>query len=405
MYPIVKVSAPDFSASTSYTPFPGSLQSAFLTALSDEFEEFDQKMGWSAAVYQKGMLWSDAIGLANESTPMTTSTPMAIMSTSKTFLSALILSQVEGGLYALDDLISVLLADHNGYQSVNKSLIPDASVEQHLRMASGVQELSTTSVEAYLQSLDSNWKPSGALTLVSGPPIPPGTHNYTATSSFLLGLVAEHKGGDDLHTLYRTEFFEPLSLKAGLLPHIQTPTNMSSTYADLTNYGGDPGWGNVQDVVLYRDIDYWEAEGRRNWACCGVVSTPESIARWGYELFSPNGSAVSANVRQQLIDSFRDLTDKAGGPWLYGMHVAMKEQRLSDGTVIQTYGHPGGGSGATSDLFYVPLLDLAIALQANTEDIFQRATCVSPGGLYSDEPWLSPSDCVAREIINAVNDQ
>jgi len=405
MYPIVKVSAPDFSASTSYTPFPGSLQSAFLTALSDEFEEFDQKMGWSAAVYQKGMLWSDAIGLANESTSMTTSTPMAIMSTSKTFLSALILSQVEDGLYALDDLISVLLADHNGYQSVNKSLIPDASVEQHLRMASGVQELSTTSVEAYLQSLDSNWKPSGALTLVSGPPIPPGTHNYTATSSFLLGLVAEHKGGDDLHTLYRTEFFEPLSLKAGLLPHIQTPTNMSSTYADLTNYGGDPGWGNVQDVVLYRDLDFWEAEGRRNWACCGVVSTPESIARWGYELFSPNGSAVSANVRQQLIDSFRDLTEKAGGPWLYGMHVAMKEQRLSDGTVVQTYGHPGGGSGATSDLFYVPLLDLAIALQANTEDIFQRATCVSPGGLYSDEPWLSPSDCVAREIINAVNDQ
>ena len=405
MYPIVKVSAPDFSASTSYTPFPGSLQSAFLTALSNEFEAFDQKMGWSAAVYQDGMLWSDAIGLANESTPMTTSTPMAIMSTSKTFLGALILSQVEGGLYALDDLISVLLADHNGYQSVNKSLIPDASVEQHLRMASGVQELTTTSVEAYLQSLDPNWKPSDALTLVSGPPIPPGTHNYTATSSFLLGLVAEHKGGADLHALYRTEFFEPLSLKAGLLPHIQTPTNMSSTYADLTNYGGDPGWGNVQDVVFYRDLDYWEAEGRRNWACCGVVSTPESIARWGYELFSPNGSAVSANVRQQLIDSFRDLTEKAGGPWLYGMHVAMKEQRLSDGTVIQTYGHPGGGSGATSDLFYVPLLDLAIALQANTEDVFQRSTCAGRGNLYSDEPWLSPSDCVAREIINAVNDQ
>ena len=252
---------------------------------------------------------------------------------------------------------------------------------------------------------DPNWKPSDALTLVSGPPIPPGTHNYTATSSFLLGLVAEHKGGDDLHTLYRTEFFEPLSLKAGLLPHIQTPTNMSSTYADLTNYGGDPGWGNVQDSVFYRDLDYWEAEGRRNWACCGVVSTPESIARWGYELFSPNGSAVSANVRQQLIDSFRDLTEKAGGPWLYGVHVAMKEQRLSDGTVIQTYGHPGGGSGATSDLFYVPLLDLAIALQANTEDVLQRSTCAGRGNLYSDEPWLSPSDCVAREIINAVNDQ
>ena len=240
---------------------------------------------------------------------------------------------------------------------------------------------------------------------MADPPIPPGTHHYTATSSFLLGLVAEHKGGDNLHALYEAEFFEPLSLKAGLLPHIQTPTNMSRTYSDLTNYGGVPGWGNVQDVAIYSGYDWWETEGRRNWACCGVVSTPESIARWGYELFSPNGSAVSANVRQQLIDSFRDLTEKAGGPWLYGMHVAMKEQRLSDGTVIQTYGHPGGGSGATSDLFYVPLLDLAIALQANTEDIFQAATCAGPSGLYSDEPWLSPSDCVAREIINAVNDQ
>jgi CubicO group peptidase (beta-lactamase class C family) len=401
----VKVPAPDFSASTAHTPFPGSLQSAFLTALSNEFEAFDKKMGWSAAVYQNGMLWSDAIGLANESTPMTTSTPMAIMSTSKTFLSALILSQVDDGLYALDDLISVLLADHSDYQSADKSLIPDATVEQLLRMASGVQEVSKNSIEAYLQSLDPNWKPSDLFTLVSGPPIPPGTHNYTTPSSFLVGLVAEHKGGDNLHALYQSKFFEPLSLNAGLLPHIQTPANMPSTYADLAAYGGDPGWGNVQDVVFYRDLDYWEAEGRRSWAAAGMISTPESIARWGYELFSPNGSAVSANVRQQLIGSFRDPTQKAGGPWLYGMHIAMKEQRLSDGTIIETYGHPGGGSGATSALFYVPLLDLAIALQANTEDIFQRATCAGRGGLYSDEPWLSPSDCVAREIINAVNDQ
>lgn len=131
-----------------------------------------------------------------------------------------------------------------------------------------------------------------------------------------------------------------------------------------------------------------------------MISTPQNIAIWGYELFSPNGEAVSATVRQQLVDSFRDSVEMAGGPWLYGYHTAKKQHLLSDGTVYDAYGHPGGGSGATSALFYVPLVDLAVALQANTEDIFAQGTCIT-----SAEPWLTPFDCVTRDVVNAVNNQ
>ena len=84
----------DFTTSTSYAPFPEVLQSAFSAALNSEFRSALPRMGISAAVYQNGKLWSEAAGMANDSTPMTTATPIGVKSSSKIFLSALILSQI-----------------------------------------------------------------------------------------------------------------------------------------------------------------------------------------------------------------------------------------------------------------------------------------------------------------------
>ena len=65
---------------------------------------------------------------------MTANTPLRLMSVSKTYLGALILTQITNGLYSLDDKVSVLLSNHDAYQSLDKNIIPDVTIRQLLTM-------------------------------------------------------------------------------------------------------------------------------------------------------------------------------------------------------------------------------------------------------------------------------
>ena len=70
---------------------------------------------------------------------MTVNTPLEIKSTSKTFMSALILDQIDDGMYSLSDTLSTVLADHPGYDSIEKDRInPDVTIAELLSMTSGL---------------------------------------------------------------------------------------------------------------------------------------------------------------------------------------------------------------------------------------------------------------------------
>jgi len=387
----------DFTTSTSYAPFPEVLQSAFSAALNSEFRSALPRMGISAAVYQNGKLWSEAAGMANDSTPMTTATPIGVKSSSKIFLSALILSQIEDGLYDLDDRVSALLKTHRGYQSSDKSLIPDATVEELLTQTSGVAELVIAGFKPFLLMMDSNWEPSDIFDLIQDPPNPPGTFKYASPNSYLLGMIAEHLGGDRLNALYQEKLLEPLSIQAVLLPRNEIPPGMASPYDDRSGYGGSTGFGDLTQIPVWSKVTFIKADARISWASAGIVSTPENMARWAYELFSPKGSAVSPEVRGQLSRSFREATiSLAGTPQKYGFHIALKQHRLSDGSYVTTYGHPGGGGGYASALFYAPSLDLAISILANSDLGQLRGTCAS----QSED--AIPFDCITRSVFEIV---
>ena len=91
--------APTFTLENSYNYFSDSLEAAFKDAVDTEFDPIIEKAGISVAVYSDGILWKYAKGLANASTEMRVSTPIEIKSSSKTFVSAIILDQIENGLY------------------------------------------------------------------------------------------------------------------------------------------------------------------------------------------------------------------------------------------------------------------------------------------------------------------
>ncbi len=173
---------------------------------------------------------------------------------------------------------------------------------------------------------------------------------------------------------------------------------MAAPYDERSGYGGSSGFGDLTQIPIFSNVNFIKADARLSWAAAGIVSTPENMARWAYELFSPKGSAVSAEVRAQLSRSFREATiSLAGTPQKYGFHIALKEHQLSDGSYVTTYGHPGGGGGYASALFYAPSLDLAISILANSDLGYLIGTCAS-----RSEHWLNPFDCITRDFFEIV---
>ena len=217
-------------------------------------------------------------------------------------------------------------------------------------------------------------------------------------------------GDSDLLTLYRTKLVNPLNIKIGLLPVTETPPTLAKAYAERSNYGGPQGFGDITKIETYTSygLDYHQADGRLSWAGAGIISTPTNIARWVYELMSPNGSAVSPEVTTQLTESFVDewitMTESRQK---YGFHATLTEHYLSDGTTILSYGHPGGGSGFASSILYVPSLDVGISLIANTEIDFVTGSCErTPEGSGAKLKYgLSPMSCIALDFIETLIDQ
>jgi len=104
------------------------------------------------------------------------------------------------------------------------------------------------------------------------------------------------------------------------------------------------------------------------------VSTADNMARWAYELYSSQGSALSASARSQLLNSgsvepvlFANKTHH------YGYHVAIYSLDLIDGIALDIYGHIGGSG--KSVMYYSPDLDLSVAILANSAIDRVRGVC------------------------------
>ena len=175
--------------------FSAEIQSAFKAVVDEEFAAAQEKAGISIAVFSGGMLWTYALGEASSTTHMTTSTPIPIGSTSKTFVSALVLTQIAEGLYELTDSLEQVLSGHPAYESFDKTRInPDVTVEEMLAMRSGLADFNDN--REGTQGLFSNatWEPADNVNLVQASFAEAGAFDYNDTNLVLLGLVAEFHG-------------------------------------------------------------------------------------------------------------------------------------------------------------------------------------------------------------------
>ena len=391
------VSILDFESTIVYEDFPKIIQAQFKNVVDESFDEATEKAGISVAVYQNGYLWRYAKGKASSLTEMTVGTPILIRSTSKMFLAGLVLQQIDGGLYSLSDTLSSVLSGSNDYALLNKDVInPDITVEQLLTMTSGIKHVQ----DYYRKEITelqktSSWRPVDVVRLVITDFVSPGAYDYANTNSMLLGLIAEHKGRQKLNELYKSELLDPLGLVALLLPQDDASPNTARPHDDLSQWGSGTGFGDISEAS-YHD-DWYQATGKTSWAAAGMITTPENLARWAYELFSEQGSGISPTARTSLMNSFvGPLVEIGPEKQQYGYHSTKRTFSLS-GRSITAYGHPGSGGGFVSDVHYSPELDMSVALLINSHSD-ARTRVESQGKLGHKD-----LDDIAQKIFDAIS--
>ena len=392
---------PSISWSQSRAPLPAianafseDMQAAFQAIVDDEFSFATQKAGMSVAVYSGNKLWTYATGIADSGIDMTVDTPIPIGSTSKTFMSGLVLSQIEAGLYNLTDSLEAVLSGHPAYTSFDLEKInPQVSVEQLLSMRSGLPHYhKNIEGKATFFKKANPWKPSDNVNLVQSSYTEPGAFDYNDTNLVLLGLIAEFQSGQSLYDLYKQQFFDPLGVTVWFPPQDAVPSDVARPHGNLSPWAD--GFGNLIDAAPYTFDFFWVGQSRIRYPCCGLISTPKDTARWAYELYSSNGSAISALARTRLLKSLsNDPVHFAGMQRYYGYLVTKQTSSpLSSATV--TIGHPGGGAGYVSLLRYSPDLDLAVS-------VLQNSLWRGPGKCAAKGQRIVIDRCIVSRIFSA----
>lgn len=376
--------------SISSIPFSNATIAAFKTSVDDSLSAATYKSGISVAVYKEGYsMWTYATGDAASTVDMTTSTPGYAYSITKTMVSALILSQIEDGLYSLDDTVEDLLSDQADYDSFNTTNINiDATVEQLLTHTSGMPDYASnlTPLLAMCNPAYTTWKPADILNnIVNTEYNTDFEFEYSNTNYILLGMIAEHKGGATLNTLLSDEFFSTLGIDAYLAPQDSIPYDtIAHPYDDAYIFGNgtNPPLGTFMDMSLalygvYPTFNYYDGVGRGTWAAGGIISTPAQLAKWGFELYDANGDAVTSSVRTIIKNS-------APGDDTYGYGVGYDDFTYDDGTIGGLYGHGGSAPGYKNVMRYEKNQRITVVIMTNSNNSVTGANLVNLESLVDD---------------------
>ncbi len=368
---------PEFSEET---------KAAFTAAVDTAFANATHKRGISVAVYKDGYkMWTYAKGFADggadssidaaTGTPMTTNTPTFAYSITKTFVSALVLTQIEHNLYSLTDTVDSLLGNNADYLSLTagqQALInKTATVEQLLTHTSGMLDYASNiaGMIPFGDPGNTTWKPVDILeNIVNQPLVAPGAFHYSNTNYVLLGMIAQEKGGAPLNTLLANTFFHKLHITAILAPQDAfPPADIAHPYDDTAILGQT--WGFVDLSILAHDLmpgpppyDMYLGIGKSTWAAGGIIATAENLAKWGYALYDPNGTAITASVKDTLKNS-------ATADGAYGYGIAYNDFTYIDGTVGGEYSHGGGAPGYKTLLVYEKAKGITVAIITNVNNI------------------------------------
>lgn len=288
-------------------PLPGSTAEALQAALDAAIEDGDFNGVTAAVIVADRGSWTGAAG-STDGVSLTPDSQTPTHSSGKTVVAAEVLRLAEDGLLDLDDLASEHLPPKLRFYAAN-----GATIRQVLGMRSGIPDLNEE--EGYYPAEQASTPVKVFRMLPEATESPPTPAGYASTNYVLLGSIVEHVTGMPLAEALRSDVLD------------------------------DPGL----DGLVYTFEDAMASDG---W---GVEATPDSLARWGYELY---GGFVLSDA------SLREMTDFQG-EW-YGLGV----MDLSGEYGTLAVGHEGESSVTTCcsviRLVALPEEGVVISVQANT---------------------------------------
>ena len=293
-----------------------------LQAAIDDWVAAGHLSGITAAVITPDGTWTGAAGFDAAGSTLTADAAMSIMSISKTFTAAEILSLAAEGLVDLDapltDYVD-LPFDTGG-----------ATVRQALAMRTGFPSTSAADDQALMVTdLGRIWTPAEWMAAIPADAERLGelggtAPRYNSLNYQVLALVVEAVTGTSFAAAVRTDLIEPAGLDRMWVQPEEEPL------APLT-VGAPTPWADITDP----DGPYLPSAAFASRSVGGgsMAGDALDLARWGYELYG--GYVLDRGVVDEMWAD--PLEEPNIGP--YGLGVLVYED--ADGVFL---GHAGGGT-------------------------------------------------------------
>jgi CubicO group peptidase (beta-lactamase class C family) len=289
--------------------------------------------GISAAVLlPDGTQWLGVTGVSHNEVKINSEMLFGIGSNSKTIVSVLLLILQEQGILDLDDKIGNWLPET---ENVN----PDITIRQLLNHTSGL--FNYPEHPEYSQKILENplriWQSEELFDFILAPNFTAGkSWAYSNTNTLLAGIIALKATNEEkIATLFRKYIFDAIGL-----------TNTYLTFEEELVGEVAHRWIGDTDFYYYPLNSAFSAA----WVAGAVFSKPYEMTQFYNSIFS--GKILNQNSMEQLLDFVP--------PQNYGLFISRK---IIAG--VEIYGHTGAIRGYVSIMFYIPDLNISVAILTN----------------------------------------
>jgi len=330
------------------------LAARFAAAVAELREERGLPGLSAAAVLADGRELVAAAGEADEGVPLAPTHRMLSGSVGKTYVAAVAHLLVAEGELDLDAPLSELLGEQPWYPRLPNA---DGLTLRHLlRHQSGVPEYlyDTGFFPALLADPERRWRPSELIAYVLDrePLFPPGAGwSYADANYVLVGMAVEAATGEEFYELARARVVGPL----GLVDTVPSDTRRIERLAQ-GHVALSADWGFAERTLADGELVY---NPQFEWCGGGWASTALDLARWARAYAT--GGAIDAPYVDALLDAVP--APRLGPGRRYGLGVILSATELGE-----CVGHEGIMPGYLSAMGWFRDLDLAVAVQTNTDD-------------------------------------
>ncbi|MFK7924042.1 MAG: serine hydrolase domain-containing protein [Bacteroidia bacterium] len=330
----------------------------------DSLREATDLAGIAVAIIpQDGELINLFSGYADRErqTPFKASDRLLMGSVGKTYVSALVLQEIEKGTLKLDDQIAAWFSTKPWYDSLANA--PEITIEMLLNHTSGLPRWVFKPAVWQSMQADPNkvWSHEDRLEGILGDPAlhPAGKGwAYSDTNYLLLGMILEAINGKT--------FYELLAERL-LLPNGLTDTRPSDQRALFGLVAGYTAEGNPFQVPAKVSEDgVYAINPQFEWTGGGLMCTPADLARWARLLYS--GEILPKAQMQQML-STAPYPTRLPGEAKYGLGIMVREDDLG-----ANYGHEGFMPGFQTVVLHYPEQQFTIALMVNEDQLSGKHT-------------------------------